>query len=286
MKSPYVVTVVSREEKLAEAARLVSQAEAQMEAWPNDLDPQVSKSAFFTYQQALSIFETAGDLSDPKFKKQLADSWMQCSIIVARLAWKGGVDIVDTGLDSLYYSVYGRAVQLYGELIGSELRTNKQLKAAWAQILHLHNHAMHALRVGELNDAERIWLEHIELLKRFDKVYFKGEGVHNPRDWLVSHFHLAFLRQMLGRSDKEVLATIDDGLAGFEPSKSRSPSALRDCHYLTQLKSEILHAQHMKKWERAQQRKEKKALTAKAASEASESVTESFYKGSQTIDAS
>lgn len=275
MKSPYLVTVVSREEMLAAAARLVSQAEAEMEAaWlvikndakmeegPSERAFQLSEKAFFSYHQALSLFEKAGDLADPKFKAQLAEHWMRCSTIVGRLAWNGpDAGKVVLGFEALHYSAYERGVRLHGELIASELRSDKQLRTAWAQIIYLHNLAMWAMRMGSLRESERLWCEHIELLKRFDEA--NSKGVHNPRDWLLAHFHLAFLRQMLGCSDKKVLATIDLGLAGFEPGKCVSPTGLEYCHYLTQLKSEILRARWMKNWERSQQRKERRDSKAK-----------------------
>lgn len=256
MESPRVVRVVSRSERLAEAEKLVSQAEAEMVPFFDNLDPQGSINAFFTYMQALSIFENAGDLNDPRFKAKLAGCWERCAITIGRVCDNGdNASKVLLGMEALNYRVYKRAVELHGELVG-ELRTNKQLRTAWKQLLFLHNLGLWAMKAGELSYAELIWLQNIELQTRFDIA--NDNGVHNPRDWLEPHFHLAFVRQKLGRSDKEVLATIDAGLAGFEPAKCVSPHALEFCHHLSHLKSEILHAQFMKKWEASERRKKLK----------------------------
>jgi hypothetical protein len=234
---------------------------------PNSPSAQATINSFFDYMQALSLFENAGDLSDPKFKAEVAEAWIRSSITIGRLAWNGeNAQRVLLGMEALHFRAYERGVQLYGELIG-ELRTNKQLKAAWSQVLRLHNLAMWAMRAGELERSERLWLQNIELLARVEKA--NGDKPHNPRDWLEPHFHLAFLRQKLGRSDKEVLSTISEGLSGFEPDKCKSAHGLKFCHCLTLLKSEILEAQFRKKWDREQARK-----AAKAAAKMAESTGE------------
>ena len=253
MENPRIVRDVSRADRLAEAERLVAQAEAAMKNWFEHQEAQSTIGSFFDYMQALSMFEYAGDLNDPKFKARVADYWERCAITVGRLAWNGENLKKDLlGMEALHLRAYERATTLHGELVG-ELRTNKQLRAAWAQVLRLHNMAAWAMRAGDLERSERLWLQNIELLRRFDDANNNGE--RKPRDWLEPHFHLAFVRQKLGRGDKMVLATISAGLTGFEPDKCVSSTGLEFCHYLTQLKSEILRAQFRKKCERAEARK-------------------------------
>jgi hypothetical protein len=237
-------TPLSSAARLATADRLVKDGERlQSQYMKNE---KLSKRqhlrlivrAYFTFTQAIALFEAAGDLTDCAFRQKLARVYIICSYCAGRYAYMCRTGERELpGAEALHISLYKKAVELDGQTL-ADLEGDEFLHALWAQILHMHNLTLFLSKVGSFTEAESFTLEGIDLQKEFARE--NDEGRLDHRVWLPAHYQLATIAIALNHSTESVLAVINSGLAAFNPAELRSAYGLEFFAKLCALKSEVM----------------------------------------------
>jgi hypothetical protein len=235
---------LSTSERLAQADSLAAEAARYQKQYMSD--KKLSKRsqlrlivrAYFTFSQAIALYEAEGDFTDNAFKRKLAEIYRTCSYCAGRYAYMcrtGDRDL--PGAKALHISLYKKSTVLDGESMG-DLQGDDWLMAAWAHILHLHNLTMDLIRDGAFAEAEGFARQNLKLQQQF--AVLNDEGRLDHRVWLSATWQLATIANALQHPVDSILSIIDSGLSAFLPAQLKSSYSLDDYAELCALKAEVL----------------------------------------------